>query len=316
MPPAARVSDPTTHGSPLAPGIGSSNVFIGDMPAWRTLVDFHACPIVKGVVPDVGGMVLMGSPTVLINDMMSCRLGDIVVEIPGGPNPIMMGCPTVIIGVAGLAGVVIVPPGFVGPLAPNQMTQAEYDAALATLERIAKGDSQIKIEGTALYKGQALAALARLMSRPTGRALVNDLDKAPHTMTIRSTARGNQITFLTSAFRNPTTGAPGAGSDGTVDWNPDRSKINGERWQTRDPAIGLGHELVHGYDAVHGIMDGRSSVPYTDANGNPRSAPGRELQAAGLGPYAGDPVTENQMRSEHDGSVSTTHEQEPQRPRY
>ena len=44
--PAARVTDLTTHGSPLAPGPGSLDVIIGGLPAWRTLVDFHACPIV------------------------------------------------------------------------------------------------------------------------------------------------------------------------------------------------------------------------------------------------------------------------------
>ena len=101
---AARVGDLTSHGSPLAPGIGSINVFIGGMPAWRTLMDFHACPIVKGVVPDVGGMVMVGATTVLINSMMACRVNDFVVEIPGGPNPIAMGCPTVQIGSGGGGG--------------------------------------------------------------------------------------------------------------------------------------------------------------------------------------------------------------------
>jgi uncharacterized Zn-binding protein involved in type VI secretion len=64
----------------------------------------HLCPIVKGVVPDVGGMVAMGSPTVLINNFPACRVGDQVVEIPGGPNPIVMGCTTVMIGVGGAGG--------------------------------------------------------------------------------------------------------------------------------------------------------------------------------------------------------------------
>jgi len=68
------------------------------MPAWRALVDFHVCPIVKVLVPDVGGVVMVGSPTVLIEFQMACRVNDMVVEIPGGPNPIAMGCPTVIIG--------------------------------------------------------------------------------------------------------------------------------------------------------------------------------------------------------------------------
>lgn len=37
MPQAARIADPTGHGPPLNPGIGSTNVLIGFMPAWRAL---------------------------------------------------------------------------------------------------------------------------------------------------------------------------------------------------------------------------------------------------------------------------------------
>jgi uncharacterized Zn-binding protein involved in type VI secretion len=102
MPPAARLGDETTHGTPLFPGIGSVNVIIGGQPAWRAEIDQHACPAVSITGADGVGSVLMGSPTVMINGMMACRMGDIVVEKPGlalGPaNPIMMGCPTVIIG--------------------------------------------------------------------------------------------------------------------------------------------------------------------------------------------------------------------------
>lgn len=35
--PAARLGDPTAHGSPLSPGLGSPNVLIGKKPAWRGL---------------------------------------------------------------------------------------------------------------------------------------------------------------------------------------------------------------------------------------------------------------------------------------
>ena len=35
MGPAARITDMTAHGSPLAPGPGSTNVMIGSLPAWR-----------------------------------------------------------------------------------------------------------------------------------------------------------------------------------------------------------------------------------------------------------------------------------------
>jgi uncharacterized Zn-binding protein involved in type VI secretion len=109
MPPAARVNDSTAHGKPLSPGPGSSNVIIGGVPAWRAMVDQHVCPITGPAGPDGVGLVIKGSPTVFINGQMACRLGDIVIEKPGlavGPvNPIVSGCPTVIIGEVGMGGV-------------------------------------------------------------------------------------------------------------------------------------------------------------------------------------------------------------------
>jgi uncharacterized Zn-binding protein involved in type VI secretion len=94
---AARVGDLTSHGTPLGPGPGSFNVLIGGMPAWRAAVDFHACPLVTGVVPHVGGVVAVGSVTVFINNLPAARQGDLIVE-GGPPNAIVIGCPTVLIG--------------------------------------------------------------------------------------------------------------------------------------------------------------------------------------------------------------------------
>ena len=97
MPLAARVGDLTGHGTPLGPGPGSINVLTGGQPAWRAAADFHTCPLVTGVVPHVGGVVALGSFTVLINGLPAVRQGDQIVEA-GPPNPIAMGCPTVLIG--------------------------------------------------------------------------------------------------------------------------------------------------------------------------------------------------------------------------
>lgn len=97
MPLATRIGDMTAHGTPLAPGPGSTNVLIGGMPAWRATADFHNCPLVTGIVPHVGGVVAMGSITVLINNLPAARQGDIITE-GGPPNSIVMGCPTVMIG--------------------------------------------------------------------------------------------------------------------------------------------------------------------------------------------------------------------------
>lgn len=97
MPMAARIGDATSHGKPLSPGPGSSNVLIGGMPAWRAVTDVHVCPLVSGPVPHVGGVVAMGSVTVLINNLPAARQGDTIVEA-GPPNTIAMGCTTVMIG--------------------------------------------------------------------------------------------------------------------------------------------------------------------------------------------------------------------------
>ena len=83
----------------------------------------------------------MGSPTVLINNMMACRVGDIVVEKPGlamGPaNPIAMGCMTVMIGEVGMGSPVIVTP--IPPLVLLAQAMAGVGAAAQSL---AQGGAQ------------------------------------------------------------------------------------------------------------------------------------------------------------------------------
>jgi len=95
--PAARVGDQTSHGTPLSPGPGSTNVLIGNKPAWRATADFHTCPLFDGPKPHVGGLVAVGSTTVLIGGLPAARQGDQVVEA-SAPNSIVLGEPTVLIG--------------------------------------------------------------------------------------------------------------------------------------------------------------------------------------------------------------------------
>lgn len=95
MPPAARATDPTAHGTPL-PGPGSPDVLIGGLPAWRVGLDVHTCPL-SDPKPHVGGVVQSGSATVLINGAPAARMGDPIAEA-GPPNTIVAGCPSVIVG--------------------------------------------------------------------------------------------------------------------------------------------------------------------------------------------------------------------------
>jgi len=95
--PAARLGDMTSHGTPLGPGPGCPTVLIGGTPAWRAGADTHACPLVDGLKPHVGGVVALGSLTVMIGGLPAARQTDLIVEL-GAPNAIAVGAPTVMIG--------------------------------------------------------------------------------------------------------------------------------------------------------------------------------------------------------------------------
>ena len=60
--------------------------------------DIHACVTPFPVPPHGPGVVIDGSPTVMINNLPACRMGDTILEPIGPPNKIVKGCPTVIIG--------------------------------------------------------------------------------------------------------------------------------------------------------------------------------------------------------------------------
>lgn len=93
---ASSVGDVTGHGNPLSPGPGSNNVLIGGRRAWRGLIDTHVCPLVDGLKPHVGGVVLEGSKSVFINNYPAIRIGDKITE-SGLTNFIVSGNTSVII---------------------------------------------------------------------------------------------------------------------------------------------------------------------------------------------------------------------------
>lgn len=68
------------------------------MASMAALSDMHICPVPVPIPPHGPGFVTKGSVTVSINKLAAARQGDQVFEACGGPDPIAMGCPTVIIG--------------------------------------------------------------------------------------------------------------------------------------------------------------------------------------------------------------------------
>jgi len=68
------------------------------MPPAARLLDFHACPMVTGVVPHVGGPITgPGVSTVMIAGMPAAVLGDLLACV-GPPDTIVAGSATVMIG--------------------------------------------------------------------------------------------------------------------------------------------------------------------------------------------------------------------------
>lgn len=61
------------------------------------ITDLHVCPMVTGVVPHVGGPIILGCPTVLIGSQPAARVGDLATCV-GPVDSIVKGSATVLIG--------------------------------------------------------------------------------------------------------------------------------------------------------------------------------------------------------------------------
>ncbi len=92
MPPAARVTDISTHGGTIV-GPGEPTVLIGGMPA-AVATDQHVCAIPPPVHAPTASPFPMGSATVLVGGKSALRVGDVCLCGAGAA----VGSPTVLIG--------------------------------------------------------------------------------------------------------------------------------------------------------------------------------------------------------------------------
>lgn len=67
------------------------------MPPAARISDMHTCPMSTGPVPHVGRPIVVGCPTVMIGFMPATRVGDLCVCV-GPPDTIAKGSATVMIG--------------------------------------------------------------------------------------------------------------------------------------------------------------------------------------------------------------------------
>lgn len=279
--PAARITD--MHTCPMCLGApfpilppAAVTVLVGGLPAAR-MGDLCACIIPALVpIPSIDAIVF-GSPTVLIMGQPAARMTDLTAL--GGM--ILPPClPTVLIGMVGIP--VITLPGGLGPI---------WVETLPDGTQVTHVGDQITIQGDAAFREGVVNDLGTLYNTPSGRELIDGINKGPHGMSIVKTDDGNECGYDNpdGRFVRPD-GTPGPGSSSTVFYNPNRTQIGdgSEPWMTRPPAVGLGHEMVHASDASKG----------TQVNGETGGTRNRELQAVGLPPYQDKTPSENSLRKD------------------
>ena len=96
------------------------------------MADIHVCTTPLPVPPHGPGVVIDGSPTVLINNLPACRQGDTILEAIGPTNKIAMGCPTVLIGDTGSGG-------GSGSASPTSAVSALSEAGKFAIPLVCKG---------------------------------------------------------------------------------------------------------------------------------------------------------------------------------
>jgi len=307
--PAANIA--YTEGIKAATAAAASAV----MASMAGLSDMHLCPIPVPIPLHGPGFVTRGSTTVKIGNLPAARQGDQVFEACGGPDPIAMGCPTVMIGDSGggSGGGAGAGGGFI-PAPPSSWQ--EFTNWLWNLfhgadnQRIFFGKSII-IEGSPAFQLQTLAALATLASTPSGREILQNIENSGHTVTIRETTDANGYCQADGSAAD--TMDPTRGTDSTVSWNPSHNTTD-----PADPVAGspgstviLGHELVH---AMHNATGTNANGPYDSYPGQSgSSARGEERSTVGEGgtsvvapdgttqavpDYSGSHPTENSLRDD------------------
>jgi uncharacterized Zn-binding protein involved in type VI secretion len=293
--PAARITDPTAHGGMVTMGLPT--VLIGGLPAAR-IGDIHACPMVTVVVPHVGGPFVLGSFTVIVGGMPQSRVTDMLVCV-GPPDMLVMGEPTVLVGMMGAVG-------FMGLMKGLGL------AGLAMLQRAvgtAGPSASIKIEGSDEYKKATAADLAKFFATPTGQRWLVAFGSTGRTITITpippGTQQNNGFTIAGGAGAYPKAdGSHGDGADSTIQYNPsDTSEYTAADGTTvtQPPYQTLGHEMIHGLHNAQG----------NNLAGNAQASPfdnEEESQTIGVNGHDKDTITERTMSGDAGQSYRPDHD--------
>ncbi len=163
----------------------------------------------------------------------------------------------------------------------------------------------MQVQGDPAFVNQVRNDLNTLANGRTGQNLLNQLQASGQQTFIRQVnpGEGNSASYHRPADGRPRPdGTNGPGTAVTVGYDNTRNQIydGSQPWHNRPPAVGLGHELIH---VLHGQTGTRTPGRMQDP-GNPGTPaapnmiPGEDAATVGLGPFAGNAITENNIRAE------------------
>lgn len=165
---------------------------------------------------------------------------------------------------------------------------------------------RIKIEGDEEFRKETIKALDELQKTPTGKALLESINKGGKTVTIKPTSGDPRCDYTSpnDRFKTPE-GKKGKGTDSTVYFDPKTTNFGTDPWfKDIPPGIQIGHELMHAEqagrgDTTKGQSDNDDAKDPSDPN-TKLKANTRELETVGVPPHDTRPFTENKLRSEWD----------------
>jgi uncharacterized Zn-binding protein involved in type VI secretion len=186
---AARITDQSAHGGLVS--VGCPTVLINNLPASR-IGDMHTCPMVTGIVPHVGGPFVLGAFTVIVGGVPQSRVMDTLVCV-GPPDTLVKGSPNVNVGMAGGGGGLgaILGGLFAGLL---HFLSPYPKAVLQPDGTIATEYSPaITIKGTAQFQAQVLARLNLIANTKSGQKTLQAINNSKKSMTIIAFAGNNSF---------------------------------------------------------------------------------------------------------------------------
>lgn len=302
--PAARLTDLTAHGGTVV--VGCPTVLINNLPASR-IGDTHVCPMVTGIVPHVGGPFVLGSFTVIVGGVPQSRVTDMLICV-GPPDVLANGSPNVMVGMAGAMGILSLIMG--GLLAGLKNFVGGYPrAVLQNGNIVTEYNSQITIEGSPAYQATTIQDLNSFLSLPTGQRWAAAYAKTGKHITIKPIPAGKQQNngFTIAGGKGAyanTDGSHGDGADSTILYNPSDTS---EYTAADGSTQSQPPYQTLGHEMIHGLHNGQGNNLAKNTQPSPFDNE-EESQTIGVNGHDSDTITERTMAGDAGQSYRPDHD--------